>query len=347
MADGPWQQRLFHDLMIDEIPIYPIIPRKLRDAAFLKKLVPFIGAGASVIAGYPDWEHLANAALRFLVSKQKLDHAQLSQVEKLSARVKLSLAVDMEQRHGLSIEFDKILKPSIECRERGENLYRHISKLFQCSTTVVTTNFDVELDKPRPVAGTDREAVIRTDDMPVLRSIFSLPELTIEALDMPNVVIHLHGSVRDRKSMLLTTADYLHRYHGHQHENGKFEENPYLTLLRSLFANRNVLFIGYGLSEMEILEYVLQKGLQQSHALLQTGAEEPRHYLIQGFFKHELELARNLERYFLSFGIGLLPFSRNEQDWEGLIDVIGKLAEDLPRGMRLTSIERLEMERLL
>jgi hypothetical protein len=333
--------------MIEEIPTFPIIPRKLRDAASLKKLVPFIGAGVSAIAGYPDWDKLADEALRFFVTKQKLDHAQLSQVMKLPARVKLSLAIEMEKKYGLQIEFDRILKPSRENREKGDNIYRHILKLYQYSTTVVTTNYDEELDKPQPSADIDGEEVSASENMAVPRPVYNLHELTIKAMDIPNAVIHIHGSVQDRNSMLLTTTDYLNRYYGHQFHGGKFEENPYLTFMKYLFANRNVLFIGYGLSELEILEYILQKGLHQSQSLQQADIEEPRHYLIQGFFTHELELARSLERYFLSFGIGLLPFSRNEQDWNGLIDVIGKFAEELPRGSRLLSSERIEMEGLL
>ena len=45
--------------MTDTIPPTPEVPPGLREAAQLTKLVPFVGAGASKLAGCPDWNEFA------------------------------------------------------------------------------------------------------------------------------------------------------------------------------------------------------------------------------------------------------------------------------------------------
>ncbi len=51
----------------DEIPLIPVVPAALREAAQLGTLIPFVGAGASRLAGCPNWAELADGALRCFV----------------------------------------------------------------------------------------------------------------------------------------------------------------------------------------------------------------------------------------------------------------------------------------
>ena len=46
--------------MSNEIPLIPPIPQGMRDAALRGTLVPFVGAGASVLGGCPTWGKLAD-----------------------------------------------------------------------------------------------------------------------------------------------------------------------------------------------------------------------------------------------------------------------------------------------
>ena len=78
--------------MADGILPIPPIPQPLRDAAQRGTLIPFVGAGASVLAGCPTWAQLADGALRACIDANKFTYAQLAQIEHLSPRVKLSIA---------------------------------------------------------------------------------------------------------------------------------------------------------------------------------------------------------------------------------------------------------------
>ena len=65
--------------MTDTIPPTPEVPPGLREAAQLTKLIPFVGAGASKLAGCPDWHECADEALRVFVEYGKFSehHIQI------------------------------------------------------------------------------------------------------------------------------------------------------------------------------------------------------------------------------------------------------------------------------
>jgi hypothetical protein len=80
--------------------------------------------------------------------------------------------------------------------------------------------------------------------------------------------------------------------------------------------------------------------------LQHTDGAEIRHYMLQGFFSHQQQLMANLAAYYRNFGIQLIPFSRDEKDWDQIIDVLEDFAarapaEDLMRLQRLTDMQDL------
>ena len=65
----------------------------------------------------------------------------------LTSRVKLSVALDLEFRNKLPIDFPSILKPSTDERKKHcERVYKDLSQL---ADTFVTTNYDDWLDQAR------------------------------------------------------------------------------------------------------------------------------------------------------------------------------------------------------
>jgi hypothetical protein len=320
-----------------EIPAIPSIPDELREAAAIGTLVPFVGAGASILAGSPDWSDLADQALRYCIDKGKFTYGRFEQLKSLPARVRLTVASSLAEENGLAIPYAAILPGIGRPNETGRQIYRAIGRLGK---TIVTTNYDDWLDY-------DLETVVRITDgtePPKLpkRTVFSLPaEHTAFNLTKPDTVFHLHGSVDTHGSMVLTTQDYLRHYAnaGDWNEGG---ENPILSFLSDLFRDKNILFVGYSLSDLEILEYALLKSRFSS-----VKGETPRHYILQGFFSHQSELADAMEKYFNKCGIGLLPFRRDERDWGQLVEVIEQFAANLP-AQSLAVLEELDqMERLL
>jgi len=311
----------------DLVPL-PEIPAGLRQAALVGKLIPFVGAGASLLAGCPGWNDFANAALSQLIGKGKFTHAQFDQIKHLGPRIKLSIAKTVAADTKTPIDFREILhaKPKAE-NPKGIRLYK---SLFALGNIFVTTNYDTWLDEqlvePAPAATPAVSPVVPPAIGPI-RSIYEVSKFVPAALTQPNTVVHLHGSVLDSEHMVLTTHDYIEHYANDHRTGDATNENRTLTFLEHLFKHHTVLFVGYGLEELEILEYVILKARRQTV----VANNEARHFLLHGFFSHETTLLRSMETYYLTeCGIQLIPFLRDEKGWDQLLDVLENFAQRMP-----------------
>lgn len=326
-----------------EIRSLPSVPQGLIDAATRTTLVPFVGAGISQLAGCPRWSEFADRALDSLVVQQVLTAAQRSQLGGLSPRVKLSVAKLTARRKNVNINYRELLQKTRDwsADPAGRRIYSYISAL---SSKFVTTNYDEWLDIVLPPFELSPEqAETRTNRREEKRRTkLHLPSEITVANFLPNTVVHLHGAVEDPDNMVLSTSDYIQRYANDRRRGEGDEENQVLRFLEYLFREKTVLFLGYGLEELEILEYVVMKAraMGQRNNIAQ-------HYLLQGFFSFEAEICASLQDYFLhECGIELIPFSRDENDWRQLINVLESFAKALPANDELIVQELAEMEEL-
>lgn len=331
--------------MSDDILPIPELPDGVREASQRGTLIPFVGAGASVIAGCPRWTKFADGALAQFVAQGKISHAEIAQIDHLHPRVKLSIARGLEVEHHIPIDFRALLQPSgRNCDLKGRELYGSLSKLGK---TFVTTNYDEWLDEEidssdlRMDAATDPRIAPETR----LRNVYHrLEDLTAANLNQSNTVIHLHGSLLDPDRMILTTQDYVSHYANDRMSGDPALENRVLTFLENLFKQKTVLFIGYGLEELEILEYVILK----ARRIRTSDQLEAKHFLLQGFFSHEKSLMRSLKQYYLrECGIQLIPFLRDQKDWDQLLDVLKEFARLAPASAPMYLQEFKEMGDLL
>jgi hypothetical protein len=327
--------------MIEPIPP---LPPGLKEAALRGTLIPFIGAGAARLAGCPNWMEFADRALRYFVDQGKFSHGQLAQLSQQHPRVKLSIARGLQRQYNLPIRFDAILYPDgRNTNPKGRRLYEALSKLGR---TFITTNYDDWLDTTIGAPPLTVSAVGGTGTPTIGQKatvIYKVEELTPDNLERPNTVFHLHGSLLDPTGMILTTQDYVRHYANDRRADGPEGENRVLTFLGFLFSEKNVLFVGYGLEELEILEYVIGK----ARLMTEPDKTEIRHFLLQGFFSHEEELARSLSNYYAECGIELIPFLRDQKDWDQLIDVLEEYARIGPSGAPLNVQIFKEMEAML
>lgn len=323
----------------DPVPL-PTIPAGLREAALIGKLILFIGAGASRLAGCPGWSDFADGALRQLIDKGKFTYSQLDQIKDLSPRIKLSIATTTAEETKTTIDYERLLHPKPrEEHKKGRRLY---NSLFALGNIFVTTNYDRWLDDGivEPAPGATPAAGPATLPSRSVRSIYNVSDFLPAVLTQPNTVIHLHGSVADASGMILTTRDYIRRYANDHRTGDATTENRALTFLEHLFEQYTVLFVGYGLEELEILEYVILKAPRQAN----TANNEARHYLLQGFFSHETALLRSMETYYLrECGIQLIPFLRDQKDRDQLLEVLKDFAQRMPASAPLV----LQQEQVL
>ena len=274
-------------------------PDEVVDAAADGSLVLFVGSGLSMLCGLPSWKDLAERVLHDLRGASLLNYSEIEQLRILDPRKQLSIAMLIANENDCEIEFLK----HFDCGE-DSNVYELINGI---GCACVTTNYD-ELLTPRIPAAEDGSSMPASGTRA-----FRISDLYSNLLDKPGSVVHLHGVARRPETMVVTMEDYLRHY----------DADQVREFLKSLFARKTVVFVGYGLEESEILEFIFRRGGIRRQ-------DTRNRFALQGFFKSEKPLYEKLHAYYEhTFGVHLLGFLKDHQDYktqENIIESwVGKL----------------------
>ena len=287
-----------------ELTDNPRLPEEVRQAALNGELVLFVGAGVSMLQGLPSWSGLADKVLEELRGKGFLDYSEVDQLKTLDARKRLSIADMVAKENDYSIEYKRHLSFKAT---GGGNIYEALNNI---GCPCVTTNYD-KLLSPEHKGQKNSTGSIKSGGH--VNRVSERGKFFTNLLDKPATVIHLHGCVSSPETMIVTTKDYLEHY---DHENVK-------AFLGDLFKRKVVLFLGYGLEEAEVLEHILRRG-----EVLKTG--ERRRFFLQGFFRSQEPLYKELYRYYeTSFGVCLIGFERDKENYNALKSIIKSWAPRL------------------
>lgn len=290
-----------------EAPSYK--PEQLiKDAAKHGELVVFVGAGASKLCGSPDWTGFASQVVGELENGGVLSFLEAEQLRSLGdPRRTLSIAMALAEKHGLSLGFDRILHPA-KPSAIGIELYALLSSL---RPVFVTTNYDKWLDDAGPdelssesKPGSESEPAVR----PTSRPKYYLPEhLSPALLAERGAVIHLHGSYTEPSSMVVSLRDYVEHY----------ADRRVQAFLSAMFKNYTVLFVGYGLAEIEVLEHIIR-----SNESLRAGPADPRHFLLYAHRSTESVQTRFIEDFFRDqCGVHVIRYRIDAKGYSELVDV--------------------------
>ncbi|MGY4831196.1 SIR2 family protein [Sphaerotilaceae bacterium SBD11-9] len=289
-----------------EAKIY--LPDQIQDAAKHGELVVFVGAGASKLCGSPDWRGFASQVVGALEKGGVLSFLEAEQLRGLGdSRRTLSIAMTLAKEKGIAIDFDSILHPA-KPEAIGSELYELLSSL---RPVFVTTNYDKWLDDAEPeelstelrVGGEAEPA-----KGPGRRPKYYLREhLSSALLTERGAVIHLHGSYTDPSSMVVSLKNYIEHY----------ADLRVQAFLSAMFKNHTVLFVGYGLAELEVLDHIIR-----SNESLQTVTAEPRHFLLYAHRSTESVQTRFIEQFFRDqCGVGVVPYCIDAKGHQEVVEV--------------------------
>jgi len=118
------------------------IPQSILDAAHSGKLVVFIGAGVSRLAGGRSWAGYANSKLEYLQKKKYISFYDKERLSALEPRKILSICdlIMQEQHHRFDSEEPFIIQSKNENCSIYKNLYR-------LKAIYITTNYDNFFDQ--------------------------------------------------------------------------------------------------------------------------------------------------------------------------------------------------------
>jgi hypothetical protein len=273
------------------LPI-PLVPPGIFKAVNDKKLAVFVGAGVSQIMGCMGWEELA----RRLVTKCasiKIDgspYLNFRETEILARyndhKKAITICYEIMKNSGYEEEFFEVLKKSFE-PDKEHSSYRDIYKqLYGLRGLFITTNADQHFD-----ALFNPDRIVYKDFYP-------------NALD-PTKLYHIHGSIRERESLVFTVPHYIKRYR---------EEN-FQQFLKQIFGQYTVLFVGYGMNEFELLDFIITK-------YDSSDPKERKHFILLPFYSGE-EAALKFDKYYYNrMGISVVAYQKDENGYNQLYEVV-------------------------
>ena len=288
------------------IELLPELPQEIIEAYETDQLVLFVGAGISRLTGCKSWHDMAYD----LVNNVFLP-AQANQISNgnYSDKELISMAYEEAKGHHKEDQYWACFEKAIKSGTENEQVYSDIAAL---ETIIVTTNCDNALDR---FVGRSNQTTACTSDR--------LNEVTVP------FVFYLHGKYgegteADKKTLVFTSVSYINAYN----------DPVKIAFLQNLFRNKTVLFLGYGLSEFEVLDFLLQKG----------GKYINRHFILTGYYTYETPLQQAREQYYNSIGITQISYSKDVNNYKQQIEIIHDWVKQLKDKsiLKIKTIQELE-----
>lgn len=266
---------------LDIIPEIPEIPHEIVDAINSHQLVIFIGAGVSTLAGLPTWNRLAQNLINKCQDIGIIDESEKDLLLGRNSDPKklISIAWELFSEQGEEKTFYQVFKDNLHIDSPKDDGRKIFEFLLKSNALILTTNADLLLDKYFEKSNI----------------FFNKDNIENWTKTGPGLV-KIHGSVEDISSLVFTSSQYLRRYSDKQFRN-------YLQYIFD--KDRVVLFVGYGLGEFELLEYMLSP-LDQMRA-----EKENRVFVLNPYFNYELTYKKHMDRYYSSINIKQIAYSKD------------------------------------
>ncbi len=267
-----------------------------------KRLVIFAGAGISALCGLPLWGEFARRLVKDCLHDGYISYHDAEDYSALignNSKMLITLIYNIYKSKNKIDEFYDHFKNHLKSSDRKKE-EKILSILKRMQVSIITTNADRVLD----------ECVIKDKDIIYGTNLLNVDNKRIEQKEP--LVIHIHGSVLDRESLIFTVDKYLETYN--------INNKPFYIKMDLLLNNPNntLLFIGSSMTEMELLQYVIKKENQSSK------------FILNDFFDYQTELERAESEYYLNcFGIKQISYSKDEYGYENIINFLRDLSNEI------------------
>lgn len=220
-------------IMGKSIDLIPELKDEIIDAVNNNKLILFLGAGVSALTELPLWNELADD-LKYECIKEgciSLKDADITFSKISDAKQKISIIFALFKEHKKENVFYDLLTKKLSCKETKAEANIIFDFCTWTKATVLTTNADKLLDE-------------KYEDNLVY---YELKDFNFST-NKP-ALYKIHGSVDDKLTLVFTAEQYLKRYN----------KPEFTEFLKSIFeSDYTILFIGYGMSEFELLEFMIK-----------------------------------------------------------------------------------------
>ena len=306
-----------------KITLIPKVPKKIIEAVNRNELVVFNGSGVSQIIGCKSWKQLAASLIERCYStpnknktgncinfKEKESLEVETNYKKVITICKHILCEINDLEHVFYEVFNKALEADSE-KAKHLDIYSEIHRLRGIN---ITTNADVHFDGKFA----DPNSII-----------IELSGFANVSLDR-NKLFKIHGCRNYRNSLVFTVPEYIQRYN----------DANMIGFLKKVFSGEyTVLFLGYGLSEFELLDFLITKNQEKE-------SKELRHFTLLPFFSGEENLLSFEQSYYNPMGIKVIGYEKNEKGFNQLYEVLKDWNKDINNISNYTYDTLIELEKI-
>jgi hypothetical protein len=281
--------------MTYEIPEIPKVPKEIIDAVNNQTLAVFIGAGVSRLIGCIGWNQLAYNLVNRCFSTKKKDGSGLinfkekeTLIQEKDHKKTITICYHLLEKNGFESIFYEELEKSLKADEdlvKSQNIY---DELYRLRGLFITTNADEHFD----------------DKFEQSRIVWREEDFDPSKIDRTKLY-HIHGSIKDKDSLIFTVPEYIKRYN----------KPTFKKFLEEIFSKYSVLFVGYGMAEFELLDFLITKYDPNKK-------QNPKHFILLPFYKGEENILEFEQSYYNSMGIKVLPYVKDNKGYGQLYDVI-------------------------
>lgn len=273
----------------------PPLPPEILEAVNKDNLTIFIGAGVSRLVGCIGWDQLGQNLVNKCFSTKREDGSSCinyKEKETLSKnkdhKKTITICHQILKKNGFEDAFYEELEKSLKADNyllKTQNIYKELDGLHGL---FITTNADTHFD------GRFNPSQI----------VYKIEDFNSSNIDRTKLY-HIHGSILDKNSLVFTVPHYIKRYN-----------NPnFRKFLEKIFEEYRVLFIGYGLGEFELLDFLITK-------FDSNKGKELKHFILRPFYKGEENILEFEQDFYREMGINVLGFELNEKGYGQLYEII-------------------------
>lgn len=236
-----------------------------RNAILKDKLCIFLGSGVARNLEMPDWQGLSNEIIELGCKNKIISHTTKEILKKDNDLIKvISYCINRFKEAGKGKEkklnnlLNKLFHTNPRRKVSKNQIYKNlINMLKEDNIILVQTNYDTILE-----FFTGRDSFITySEDFGVIKS-----------KKLSDYIFYLHGKCTKADSVgkiILSREDYNKAYildkHNNQENLWKINQNNFL---RIILSNYYVLFLGYSLNDIEVLQAVSK--IEKMNELLET-----------------------------------------------------------------------------
>ncbi|BCD68812.1 SIR2 family protein [Nitratiruptor sp. YY09-18] len=272
------------------LPI-PKVPQEIIDAVNNEKLAVFIGAGVSRLLGSSGWDELAYNFIKTCFEKKLINYRESDSLKQLKDPKKIiTVCYHLLKESNNEEIYYETLENAIKADTDRLNLQNIYDEIYKLRALFITTNIDSHFHKyfePMNIVFKENEFIPSN----IYR----------------NKLYHIHGCLeKGRSSIIFTVSDYIRRYN----------QKTFKKFLEKIFEEYTVLFLGYGLAEFELLDFLITKYDKYSER------KELKHFILIPFYRGEENILSFERYYYNSMGIEVIPYEKDEKGYEQLYEVL-------------------------